>query len=188
MTPHGPQRMERPGQRPTRRGDGDEIGVTASRRAVRPDRPSEPPASAAVPVWRRLPIILGAASGIGLCAIVLALSFIFTHAQPTPPDPTPTARALCADLQSQDYAATYTLLSARLRAEGTASQFAASQRRLDIQRGPVTSCAPTIQHADVAQAAVSLTLTRGAAAQTASVTLIYEAGAWAIDTYDPALV
>lgn len=184
MTSRGRQRVEQPGRRPARRGD--DIDVTAGRRAV---RPGEPSATGSVPIWRRLPIILGAAAGIGLCAIVIGLSFLFTHAQPTPPDPTPVARSLCVDLQTQDYAATYTLLSARLRAEGTASQFAASQRRLDIQRGQITSCTPTIQHADAAQAVVSLTLTRGAAvAQTASVTLIYEAGKWVVDAYDPALV
>ena len=152
-------------------------------------RPAAPQPETPQPLWRRLPIILGAAAGIGLCLIVLMLSFLLTHAQPTPPDPTPAARALCADLQAHDYTATYALLSTRLRAQGTATQFAASQRRLDIALGQVTTCTPTIQHADAAQAAVSLTLTRGAAAaQTASVTLINESGSWKVDAYDPALI
>ncbi len=186
MASRGPQRMEQPGRRATPRGNGDESGVTTRGRAMRPAAPQE---NAIPPLWRRLPIILGAATGLGLCGVVLMLSFLLTHAQPTPPDPTPTARTLCADLQTHDYAGAYTLLSTRLRAEGTATQFAASQRRLDIQSGKVTSCTPTIQHADAAQATVTLTLTRGAtAAQTASVTLINESGTWKVDAYDPALI
>lgn len=187
MASRGPQGMEQPGRRATLRGHAsDEIGVTAGGRAARPSVARE---KGTPPVWRRLPIVLGVVVGIGLCGIALLLSFLLTRAQPIPPDPTPMARTLCADLQTHDYAATYALLSSRLRAQGTATQFAASQRRLDIQRGQVTSCAPTIQHADTAQAAVNLTLARGTAvAQTASVTLIYEAGTWAVDAYDPALV
>lgn len=186
MAPRGPQRMEQPGRRAIPLGKGGESSVTAGGRAARSAMPQK---NITPPVWRRLPIVLGTATGIGLCAIVLMLSFLLTHAQPTPPDPTPTARTLCADLQAHDYAAAYTLLSTRLRAEGTPTQFAASQRRLDIQRGQVTSCTPTIQRSDAAQATVSLTLTRGAtAAQTASVTLINESGSWKVDAYDPALI
>ncbi|MGZ3640501.1 MAG: hypothetical protein ACXVCX_21940 [Ktedonobacterales bacterium] len=187
MASRGPRRMDQPERRATPRAHGDESGVTAGGRAM---RPAAPQPNTTQPLWRRLPIILGAASGIGLCLIVLLLSFLLTHAQPTPPDPTPTARTLCADLQAHDYTATYALLSTRLRAQGTATQFAASQRRLDIERGQVTSCAPTIQHADAAQAAVSLTLTRGTATttQAASVTLINESGSWKVDAYDPALI
>lgn len=187
MAPRGPQRMEQPKRRSSQRNTGNAMDATADSRAI---PPAAPPKNETLPFWRQLPIILGAATGVGLCVIVLLVSLLLTHAQPTPPpDPTPTARTLCADLQTHDYTATYALLSARLRAQGTATQFAASQRRLDIQRGQVTSCTPTIQHADSAQATVSITLTRGsAAAQIASATLIYEAGAWAIDAYDPALV
>ncbi len=191
MASRGPQqRTDQSGRRATRRGEGDESGHTVSRRAMRPPAaPQANPANRTLPVWRRLPVILGAATGVGLCGILLLASFLLVHLRPAPPDPTPVARSLCAHLQTQDYPATYALLSNRLRAEGTVTQFSASQRRLDIERGPVTSCTPTIQHTDAAQTAISLTLTRGAAApQAASVTLIYESGTWAIDAYDPALV
>ncbi len=190
MASRGPQqRTEQSGRRATRRGagEGDQSGLTASRRAMRP--PAAPQSNPTLPVWRRLPVILGAATGVGLCGLLLLASFLLVHLRPAPPDPAPVARSLCAHLQTQDYPATYALLSARLRAEGTVTQFSASQRRLDIERGTVISCTPTIQHADAAQAAVSLTLVRGTAApQTASVTLIYESGTWKADDYDPALI
>jgi hypothetical protein len=183
MESRGPQRSEQPGRRATPQNASARLpGSRAEQRA-------EATRKAALPLWRRLPIILGVATGIGLCLIVLFVSFLLMRAQPTLPDATPAARSLCADLQMRDYTAAYTLLSTRLRAQGTAAQFAASQRRLDIQRGQVTSCTPTVQHTEAAQAAVSITLARGTtAAQNASITLIYEAGAWVVDAYDPDLV
>lgn len=186
MASRGPQRMAQSENRATQRGAGDASSLAAANRAVRPPAPQK---NNPLPIWRRLPVILGAATGVGLCGILLLASFLFAHVQPAPADPTPVARTLCAHLQTQDYAATYAQLSARLRAEGTVTQFSASQRRLDIQRGTVTSCVPKVEHADAAQSTVSLTLARGASTpQTASVTLIYESGAWAVDAYDPALI
>lgn len=144
------------------------------------------PAGTARGIARRLPLLLGAITGVLLCAAAIALTALLA---PRTPDPRSTARALCDDLTSQDYAAAYTLLAPTVRAQGTQAQFVASQRQLDVLRGRVTRCAYTISGASTASAIVTLSLTRGPeAAATAEVRLIFAGHDWLVSAFDTSLV
>lgn len=142
---------------------------------------------------RRFPLLLGAFAGIGVCALSLLLLSLLRGQASTPaahlPAPGATAQAICADLQRQDYAALYSRLTSGLRTEGTAAQFVASQRQLDIALGTVTHCTAIVTGGDTGQASVQFTLTRGRGAPTSATGhLTYEGGAWRLDAYDAQLV
>jgi hypothetical protein len=138
----------------------------------------------ATPSW--LPVLLGATVGALLCGGALAASALLAgHG----PDPTPTARALCGDLTTRNYADLYTLLSSQQQASGTRAQFVASQRQLDVLRGPTMHCAYRLAGDKSGVTDLVLTLTRGAAPPaTAHVRLILSGGIWRIDTFDSSLV
>lgn len=134
----------------------------------------------------RLPLVLGAASGILLCALALAILFL-VNGQPV--SPRTTGQALCADLEAQNYDAAYSLLAPGPRGAGTSAQFAASQRELDALNGKVVSCTATIQHADSAQASLLLTVTRQRTGTAqGSVHLQLLDGTWKVDAYDTATI
>ncbi|HEV2461409.1 MAG TPA: hypothetical protein VGS80_23900 [Ktedonobacterales bacterium] len=143
------------------------------------------PAGAAQSFLRRqLGVVLGAVAGLALSvAALLVLSAI--RASPSVPAPDSTARALCADLQSRDYAALYTLLASDLQAAGTASQFAASQQELDVASGRVATCAYHVQRVASEEADLAVTVQRGEGApSTSEVKLHYTGSAWRIGSYD----
>lgn len=134
----------------------------------------------------RSPLVLGAATGIVICVVVLAvLSGLSGRAA----SPEVTGQALCADLQAQRYDAAYDLLAPSLRSTGTAAQFTASQRELDTLRGKVVSCTAAIQQSDGAQATLRLTVARqqsGSAQGIVHVQLVD--GAWKVDAYDTSII
>ena len=138
-----------------------------------------------MPLWRRwLPALLGAVAGLALCATGLGL---VNALSPRAPAPDPTARALCAALTGQDYAAAYQLLAPDQQAQGTAAQFAAAQRQLDALRGKITTCAYHVESNDDHTAQIMLTLTRkGAGTLSASAGLILVNGAWRVASYTDA--
>jgi hypothetical protein len=144
-------------------------------------------------VRRRLPLLLGTGAGIAVCALSLLLLSLVRGQSATPATPLPAAtgavQAMCADLRAQDYAALYGALASDLRTEGTAAQFAASQRQLDIALGVVTRCSAVVTDGDNGEAGVQFSLTRGHGGQ-ASATghLVFEGGAWRLDAYDAQLV
>jgi hypothetical protein len=140
-----------------------------------------------VPIWRRwLPALLGAVAGIALCAAGLGLASALS---PRAPAPDGTARALCDALTTQNYAAVYGSLSPYQKAQGTAAQFAASQRELDAVRGKITTCAYQIASNDDRTAQVTFTLTRARAGTlSASARLLLVNGAWRVDTFTDAVV
>ena len=127
-------------------------------------------------------ILLGALAGLALCALVyLALAL---SAKPAP-DPMPTARVICADLTAQRYDSLYTLLSPDLQRQGSAAQFAASQRELDSLAGTVQTCQASVASVGGGVATLTLTLQRGqAAAVGAQVTLDEAQGSWRLTSYD----
>lgn len=142
-------------------------------------------------MWRatgvsRLPLVLGAATGILLCALALAVLFVVnSHAA----SPDATGQTLCADVGAQNYDAVYELLAPPLQNLGSATQFGASQRELDALSGKVTSCAVTVLSADSTQASLRLTITRQrTGASQAAVHLQLLSGAWKVDAYDTSLV
>lgn len=129
---------------------------------------------------RWLPIALGIATGLALCALAyLALNFINQPA----PDPTPTARAICADLTTQRYDSLYSLLSPDLQAQGSEAQFSASQRELDRLLGPAHTCVASSSSASGATMDITLTVQRTQAAA-AHVALVQVSGGWRIASYD----
>ncbi len=129
-----------------------------------------------------LPILLGAAAGLALCALVF---FVLTLAAKPTPDPAPTARTVCADLSSQRYDALYTLLSPGLQGQGTEAQFVASQRELDRLLGNVRACEASVAANSNGAAAITLTLQRGqTAAASAHLALTQTQGEWRIASYD----
>jgi hypothetical protein len=133
--------------------------------------------------WQRgmLPILLGALAGLALCALAyLALTL---SAKPAP-DPLPTARVICADLTAQRYESLYTLLSPDLQQQGSAAQFAASQRELDSLAGTVHTCQPSVASNSGGVATLALTLQRGQTAVGAQVTLDETQGSWRVTSYD----
>lgn len=147
------------------------------------ERGSAPQRAAGV---SRLPIVLGAATGILLCVLVLVVLFA---ANSRAASPETAGQALCADLQAQNYDAVYDLLAPPLQNLGNAAQFSASQRELDALSGKVASCTVTVQHVDAAQASLLLTITRErTGAAQASVHMQFLGGAWKVDTYDTSVV
>lgn len=129
-----------------------------------------------------LPILLGVMAGVALC--VVAYAALTFNAKPAP-DPTPTARVICADLSAQRYDALYAMLAPNLQAQGSAAQFAASQRELDSLQGAVTACAATVASQSDGVAGITLNLRRGAApAVSAQVTLTQAGAGWRISAYD----
>lgn len=130
-----------------------------------------------------LPILLGVAAGLALCAVVY---LVMTLTAGPAPDPAPTARAICADLTSQRYDNLYTLLSPDLQRQGTEAQFTASQRELDRLLGPTKNCAATVNSTSGGAANVTLALQRGQAAS-ARLALTQTQGSWRIASYDQAI-
>lgn len=155
------------------RGDGGQP-VAAESRGQRAQA-GKPPRSA-------LPVLLGVAAGLAICALVY---FALTLRAGPAPDPTPTARAICADLTTQQYDSLYTLLSPDLQSQGTEAQFVASQRELDSLLGSTRTCRVTVLSNTGSAATISLTLQRGqTAAKGAQVALALAQGNWRIASYD----
>lgn len=160
---------------------GDEPANTARRDQSKRDEPMR-----TSPLRQRLPIVLGAATGILVCGVVLA-AVLLLGSRPAPPDPA--AQALCGRLQSQDYTTTYTNLSNTLKQKGTQAQFVASQRELDIVSGVTRSCGFAIEHNDGLVATVQFTLTRDKAGiQRATARFIHDSGVWLLDYYDASVI
>jgi hypothetical protein len=157
-----------------------------TRPATHPNRPRGRAPNPRPRVFAGLPVVLGAAAGLAVCILVLAL-LLLLNGRTT--NPRTTAQALCADLQSQDYQSMYDVLSPRMQVLGTQAQFAASQQQLDALRGPVTGCLYDVQSADSTQANVTLTVTRARAPQTQAVVhFLYIGDAWKVDTYDASVI
>lgn len=134
----------------------------------------------------RMAVVLGAATGLVLCAVALGAFLLFGGQGAAPQG---TAQAVCADLEAQDYNGLYATLSAHLQTEGTQNQFAASQQYLDAQGGKVTNCSYAVQHADGAQAAITLTITRArVGASPGMIHLLYQNASWRVDAYDDTLI
>ena len=140
---------------------------------------------------RRLPLLLGAATGLVICVVGLFVLLALNGRTPPVPAPDATANAICADLRSADYTALYNALAPALQQQGANAQmeFVASQRQLDIASGKVASCAYQVQRADSAQATVSYTIARGSApAQSGQIVFSYLDGSWRIASYDTSLI
>lgn len=150
-----------------------------------PPTPSPPPPSGPGSLLARFPVVLGAAVGLGVAAIALVL-LLLTH--PTPPPariPDGTARAICASLRAQNYAALYARLTPRLRGLGTQDQFIASQRQLDSVQGAVTGCAFGVGHVDASSADVTFHITRvRAGGLTGQAGFVLDGTTWQLDAYD----
>lgn len=135
---------------------------------------------------QRLPIVLGAATGFLVCAVVLA-AVLLLGSRPTPPDTA--AQALCGELQAQDYATTYDNLSTALKQQGVQAQFVASQRELDIVSGPTRACGYTVEHNDGTVATVQYTIMRDkAGSQRAQARFLHEGNGWRLDYYDASVI
>lgn len=138
-----------------------------------------------ISIWRRLtfvPLLLGALAGLALCGLAYVALVLSTPRQPLI---TPVARAICADLTGQRYDDLYTRLDPALRAQGTAAQFAASQRELDQIQGAVTACAPTNSTVSGGTASLTFTLTRAGSHQPsqAHTSLTSDGSTWRITAY-----
>lgn len=145
----------------------------------RPDRAAPVGTS---PLRQRLPIVLGAATGILVCAVVFAAILLLGR---SPSSPDTAAQALCSALQTQDYAATYGDLSGALQQQGTQAQFIASQRELDIVSGATRACGYSIQHNDGTVATVLFTITRQTSgARQATARFVLDGDSWRLDYYD----
>ena len=132
---------------------------------------------------RQLGIVIGAAAGLVVCAVIFAI--VNLTAGPRVPPPDTVARTLCADLTSQRYDDLYTRLAPALQSAGTPRQFAASQRQLDSLRGTVSTCSFTLVSASDAAATLRFSLTRDRNAPAiADVVMRYDSGAWRIESYD----
>lgn len=95
------------------------------------------------------------------------------------------AQNFCAALVAHDYTHAYAQLSARLRGEGTATQFAASQQALDRLRGPARACSFSNPRIHAGTASFSLTVARaGSGSASGALLLVYEGGQWRVDDYD----
>ncbi len=132
---------------------------------------------------RYLAIVLGA--GVGVLIGIVGL-VVLSSQSPSVPAVDPVAQSVCANLSAQNYGATYQELSPNLQREGTEAQFAAAQKELDALNGPVTSCAASVQHADAANATVSLRLARARSggSTTSTLHLALIGGAWKVVDYD----
>ncbi len=136
---------------------------------------------------RRAPIVLGTITGLVVCALAFAVLQLTAAQAPAPID---RATTLCTQLKAQRYAEIYSTLSARLRAEGTAAQFAASQEQLDVLYGKVTACSANANATQPSgQPSLTLSVTRERQGTRAgSITLVYEDNTWKIDSYDSSVV
>ncbi|MGH2487650.1 MAG: hypothetical protein ACRDHE_16735 [Ktedonobacterales bacterium] len=149
----------------------------------RPDRAA--PAGTS-PLRQRLPIVLGAATGVLVCAVVLAAVLLLGR-RASPPDTA--AQALCTALQTQDYAATYNDLSGALQEQGTQAQFIASQRELDIVSGSARVCGYSVQHNDGTVATVLFTITRQTSgARQATARFVHDGDTWRLGYYDATVI
>lgn len=138
------------------------------------------------PLRQRLPIVLGAATGILVCAVVFAAVLLLGR-RPSPPDTA--AQALCSALQTQDYAATYSDLSGSLQQQGTQAQFIASQQELDIVSGTARACGYSIQHNDGTVATVLFTITRQTSgARQATARFVHDGDTWRLEYYDASVI
>lgn len=134
---------------------------------------------------RQLGIVVGAAAGLVVCAMIFAIISLTSGPRVPPPDTT--ARAFCADLTAQRYDDLYARLAPALQSAGTPEQFAASQRQLDRLRGTVSACSYTQVSASDTAATLRFSLTRNHnAPASADVVLRYASGAWRIESYDAA--
>ncbi len=134
----------------------------------------------------RLPLALGAAAGLVVCALGIAAIMLFSGQSP---DPRPVAQSLCDDLQSQAYHNMYAELAPRLQSVGTEAQFIASQQELDALEGKVTACAYTVQSANGQQASLVLSVVRVRAAEKSGAVRLARVGdAWKVDSYDAGTV
>ena len=134
---------------------------------------------------RLLPSVLGGITGLAICVVIL---FVWRASSPRPAPLQPVAATVCTDLQHRDYGTLFTLLAPQLQQEGTQAQFAASQRQLDILRGPVTSCS---FHANTQgnQATVTYHIQRKDGASKDGVTQFQMvSGVWRITAYDSSIV
>jgi hypothetical protein len=134
---------------------------------------------------RRAPIVFGTITGLVVCALAFAVLQLTAAPAPAPID---RATTLCTQLKAQRYAEIYSTLSARLRAEGTAAQFAASQEQLDVLYGKVAACSANATQPS-GRPSLTLSVTRERQGTRAgSITLVYEDNAWKIDSYDSSVV
>ncbi|HKB49187.1 MAG TPA: hypothetical protein VKC57_15885, partial [Ktedonobacterales bacterium] len=99
------------------------------------------------------------------------------------------AQQICTDLQHQNYAGLYGLLSNTQRAAGDEAQFAASQRQLDVASGAVTRCSAAVVEGAGGKADVRFSVMRTqAGASTGQGSLVYENNSWRLDAYDAGVV
>jgi hypothetical protein len=137
------------------------------------------------------PLALGCVAGILVCAVGFVVLTLL-HDQPQQralPAPQPAASAVCSALQKQDYAGLYGLLSSAQRSTGTAQQFAASQRQLDIAEGSAQTCAASVRVVDGGQANVVFVVSRTVSGgKSGTARMVYEQGAWKLDAYDSQVV
>ena len=153
---------------------------------MRPQPPETAPAPRPRGRWGGLAIVLGALTGVVLCAVAFGVLNVVNGRSVSPDG---AAQALCADLQSQQYKAAYQLLAPPLQNEGTAQQFALSQQQLDGISGKVSACVYTITSADSAQASLTLTVTRAhTGTVSGAVHFQYLDNVWRVDTYDTAVI
>ena len=95
------------------------------------------------------------------------------------------AQNFCATLVAHDYTRGYAQLSDRLRAEGTAAEFAASQRALDQIQGPARTCTFSNPSVRADTATFMLTVSRaGGGTASGTLDLVYEHQQWRVDGYD----
>src|SRR5689334_21721921 len=88
-----------------------------------PSATPTPPSSGPRRLLARFPVVLGAAAGLAVVALALVI-LLLTHPAPAPAQPPDNAaRAICANLRAQSYAALYAQLTPRLRGLGTQDQF-----------------------------------------------------------------
>lgn len=128
------------------------------------------------------PALLGVLAGLALCGLGYLALTLFT---PRQPDIQPTALAICADLAGQRYDDLYARLDPALQAQGTAAQFAASQRELDQLQGVVKACSVASAPVAAGQGAINFTLTRAGASRpvSAAATLTPDGSTWRISAY-----
>lgn len=134
-------------------------------------------------IRRQLGIVVGAAAGLVVCAVIFAIINLTSGPRVPPPDTM--AHTLCADLTSQRYDDLYAQLAPALQSAGTSQQFAASQRQLDTLRGTVSVCSYALVSASDTAATLRFSLMRDhSGPTTADVILRYDSGTWRIESYD----
>ena len=137
------------------------------------------PAPAVPPVprpnRRRLGIILGAAGGVVVIAIVLFVVIGFLNRA----TPTATLNAYCNALMGGDYQSAYNQLSNSQHSIQTEAQFAAN-----FSTSKVTNCSVSNVNDSAGTGTIAYTLSNGVSL-TADETLINENGAWKINSERP---